>query len=77
MTPNKTLLTCTVAAFSAIMALYSFLSDNPLSSRIGFAALSSIVPGVLLFFVRPKSKLRTVVGYAVIFVAVQLLIAVL
>lgn len=70
----KTLLVCVVTAFTLILALYSLLSSNPLSSRMGFAALSSAVPGLLVLVIKPH---RVLVGYLVLFVALQVLLVML
>lgn len=71
---HKTLTACVVTAFTLILVLYSLLSSNPLSSRLGFAALSSGVPGLLVLVVRPH---RVLVSYLVLFIALQVLIAML
>jgi|SRR5690349_14536509 len=73
-----TLAASAILAYACTLILYASTSSNPLTSRLGYAFLVSVVPavGVLAVLKLTKllvSRLGVVIIYAVLFVLILLL----
>lgn len=75
MNPYLTLAICAAIGFCSLLIQYATRSLNPISSRLGYAVFSSVVPAVFALLA-PKglraTTIRTALLYVTLFILIQL-----
>lgn len=77
--PYSTLALCAAAGFALVLVLYALSSRNPVTSRLGFAVFSSLLPALValagLWLWRGRTtKVTAVLCYSGFFVLLQLVL---